>query len=147
MFSRTLASLLLGTLAIAQQSADRMVGTWKLDVEKSQMREFASRTLRAERIAPDTFRIEADLVMKSGEKDHTVTVQICDGVERHKEGAPQTVTETCTPDGTVIRKQDGKMVSEMRSTFSPDGKTQTITHKKLSKDGTWSEAVGIYVRK
>ncbi len=146
MYSRAFAFVILGTLLLAQQSADKMVGTWKLDVEKSQIREFASRTLKTEKVAPDTFRMEADLVMKSGEKDHSVTVQICDGVERHKEGAPQTVTETCTTDGTVTRKQDGKMVSEMRPIFSPDGKTQTITHRKLSKDGTWSETVGIYVR-
>jgi hypothetical protein len=145
MYSRVIVPVFLATLAVAQ-SSDKMVGTWKLDAEKSQMREIASRTLKAEKIAPDTFRIESDLAMKSGEKDHSVTVQICDGVERHKEGAPQAVTETCTPDGSVIRKQDGKMVSEMRSTFSTDGKLQTITHKKLSKDGTWSEAVGIYVR-
>ena len=146
MSNRGFALAFLATLACAEQPADKLVGTWKLNVDKSHIRDIVSRSLKTEKTAPNTFRTESDVALKSAEKDHRVTVQICDGIERHGEGMAQGATEICRPDATIIRKQDGKVVSEMRSDFSPDGNTQTISHKKLDKDGNWVEAVGIYER-
>jgi len=124
--------LLVGTMA----SAD-FAGTWKLNLEKSKLgtRDISQGTLIIRQTGPETFTSVLDYVTRSGEKRHQESVRLCDGREHvvtHVDPS-KTSTVMCQigPGLTrkVVEKDADKVVAEMTSNVSADGRTMTNVWK------------------
>jgi hypothetical protein len=124
--------LLVGTMAAAD-----FAGTWKLNPATSRLgnRDIAQATLTIRQTAPDTYASTLDYVTRSGERRHEKSVRLCDGKE-HK--APHvdpskfsTVMCEVGPGSTrkVVEKENDKVIVEMTSTVSADGKILTNVWK------------------
>lgn len=130
------ARAILGTLSLAVtvMAAD-FTGTWKLNLAKSKPRNgnvLASQTMKIERTGSNTYRNTIDAVLNSGQARHTEINRIYDGKEHPITGVgvdSERVTEICQELGAstrkITQKRDGKAVSEITSTVSPDGKMMT----------------------
>jgi len=124
------------SLAISVMAAD-FTGTWKLDLAKSKPRgDVASETMKIEETGPNTYRTTIDEVQNSGQKAHQEIIRICDGKEHPSMGIgfkQEGATEICELIGASTRrmtqKRDGKVVSELTSTVSADGKLMTNVRK------------------
>jgi hypothetical protein len=112
-------------------------GTWKLNPEKSKLgnRDISHGTLTIKQTGPDTYASTLDFVTKSGEKRHEGSVRICDGKEHavpHVDPSKvSTVMCQLGPGSTrrVVEKEGDKVVVEMTSTVSTDGKVLTNVWK------------------
>ena len=133
-FFRKMLSILLmvGTIA-----ATNFTGVWKLNPEKSKLgnRDIAQGTLTIRQTGPDTFTSTLDFVTSSGEKRHQESVRICDGKEHaipHVDPSKvSTVVCQLGPGSTrkIVEKENDKVVVEMTSTVSADGKVLTNVWK------------------
>jgi len=120
--------LMTGTML----SAD-ITGTWKLNPAKSRLgnRDIAQGTLTIKQTGPDTYTSTLDFVTRSGEKRHQESVRVCDGKDHSVPHVDPTKVSTTTcqagPGSTrkVVEKENDKVVAEMTSTLSPDGKVLT----------------------
>lgn len=124
--------LMVGTMV----SAD-FTGTWKLNAAKSKLgyRDITQATLTTRQTGPDTYTSTLDYVTKSGQKRHEESVRVCDGQEHklpHVDPSKySTVMCQVGPGSTrkVIEKENDKVVVEMNSTVSADGKVMTNVWK------------------
>lgn len=135
--------------SIAQEESwvDKLVGKWTLNAAKSRLpTEYSVYTKKEEKLAPRVLRTEIDIVAKSGEKTHRIVTRTCDGQERHSDGLPEGETEICGPGFTVVGKRGGKVWSEMKASFSPDGNAHTVIRKAMNADGKWIETVAVFER-
>lgn len=133
-FARTLFLIVLfaGTLRGAE-----FTGTWKLNPEKSKLgdRDIVQATLVTRQTGPNTFASALDYVTRSGEKRHSESVRICDGKEHPlpalDSSKPATVTCEIGPNSSrkIVEKKSGKVIVEMTSTVSPDGRVLTNVWK------------------
>jgi hypothetical protein len=124
--------LIVGTMAGAD-----FTGTWKFNPEKSKIgnRDIAQGTVTIRQTGPDTYTSTLDFVTKSGEKRHRENVRICDGKEHaipHVDPSKVSIV-TCQigPGSTrkIVEKEINKVVAEMTSTVSADGKVLTNVWK------------------
>ncbi len=124
--------LMVGTMAAAD-----FTGTWKLNPEKSKLgnRDIAQGTLTIKQTGPDTYTSTLDYVTRSGEKRHQENVRVCDGKERavpHVDPSKvSTVMCQVGPGSTrkIVEKENNKVIVEMNSTVSADGKVLTNVWK------------------
>jgi hypothetical protein len=124
--------LIAGTMAAAD-----FIGTWKLDAAKSKLgnRDIAQGTLTTRQTGPDIYNSTLDFVTKSGEKRHEESVRVCDGKEHatpHVDPSKvSTVMCQLGPGSTrkIVEKENDKVVVEMTSTVSADGKVLTNVWK------------------
>lgn len=131
--------LMIGTMGAAD-----FTGTWKLNPEKSQLgsRDVTQQTLPIKQTGPNTYTSVVDIVTKSGEKQHQEIVRICDGKEHPstRAAAAKGAVLNCQigpgPTRKLVEKADGKVVSEMTSTLSEDGKLMTNVFKYRDGDET-----------
>jgi hypothetical protein len=133
-FSRKVLPILLmvGTMAAAD-----FTGTWKLNPEKSKLgnRDIAQGTLTIKQSGPDTYTSTLDFVTRSGEKRHQENVRVCDGKEHtipHVDPSKvSTVMCQLGPGSTrkIVEKENEKVVAEMTSAVSADGKVLTNVWK------------------
>ena len=133
-FVRTILPILLlmGTVAGAD-----FTGTWKLNPTKSQLgnRDITQGTLITRQTGPYTYTSTLDYVTRSGEKRHEESVRICDGQEHAipRVDTSKTATVMCQvgPDSTrkIVEKEGDKVIVEMTSTVSADGKILTNVWK------------------
>ena len=133
-FVRTVLTILLiaGTMAAAD-----FTGTWKLNPEKSKLgnRDIARGTVSIKQTGPDTYTSTLDFVTRSGEKRHQESVRVCDGKEHatpHVDPSKvSTVMCLLGPGSTrkVVEKENDKVIVEMNSTVSSDGKVLTNVWK------------------
>jgi hypothetical protein len=123
---------MVGTMAAAD-----FIGTWKLNPEKSKLgnRDISQGTLTIRQTGPDTYTSTLDFVTRKGEKRHEESVRICDGKEHavpHVDPS-KVSTEMCQagPGSTrkIVEKENDKVVVEMTSTVSADGKVLTNVWK------------------
>jgi hypothetical protein len=133
-FIRTVLPILLmvGTMGAAD-----FTGTWRLNPEKSKLgnRDISQGTLTTKQTGPDTYTSTLDFVTKAGAKRHQESVRVCDGKE-HKEphvdpSKFSTVMCQVGPGSTrkIVEKENDKVVVEMTSTVSADGKVLTNVWK------------------
>jgi len=124
--------LIVGTMAGAD-----FTGTWRLNPERSKLanRDISQGTLTIKQTGPSTYASTLDYVTRSGEKRHQESVRICDGKEHavlHVDPS-KTSTVMCQIETSSTRKiveKDGdKIVTEMTSTVSADGKVLTNVWK------------------
>jgi hypothetical protein len=124
-FSLGFACLLAGTLWAAD---DPFCGKWKLNMEKSK---FSGEQSKIEDLGGNKYK------WTSGDVSDTITA----------DGTDQSVhfgrTISIAPEGSnnwkMVIKKDGKVLSSMTHTLSPDGKTQTIKGTETKPDGTTSD--------
>jgi len=119
------------TVSCVVWGADPLVGTFKLNAEKSKLHNpVQSETLKVDLIAPNTYRSVIDIVNTKGEKRHTEVIRIADGKEHPVEAVnrPLGDTQIASPGlRKVVLKKDGKVVSEMEIKASPEGHIVTQT--------------------
>jgi hypothetical protein len=133
-FVRKLLPVLLiaGTMVAAD-----FTGTWKLNPEKSKLgnRDIAQATLTTRQTGPDTYTSTLDFVTRAGAKRHEESVRVCDGKEHatpHVDPSKfSTVMCQVGPGSTrkVVEKENDKVIVEMTSTVSADGKVLTNVWK------------------
>jgi len=124
--------LMAGTVAAAD-----FTGTWKLDTAKSKLgnRDIAQGMLINRQTGPDTYTSTLDFVTRTGEKRHQESVRVCDGREHavpHVDPSKvSTVMCQVGPDSIrkVVEKENDKVIVEMTSTVSADGKVLTNVWK------------------
>ena len=124
--------LMVGTMAAAD-----FTGTWKLNPAKSQLdnRDIAQGTLTTRQTGPDTYTSTLDYVTRSGEKRHEESVRVCDGKEHATPHVDPSKVSTVTcqvgagSTRKVVEKENDKVVVEMTSTVSADGKVLTNVWK------------------
>ena len=120
--------LIVGTVAGAD-----FTGTWKLNPEKSRLgnRDISQGTLTIKQTGPDTYSSTLDYVTKAGQKRHEESVRVCDGrphpLPALDASKPATAICQVGPGSTrrVVETKSDKVVAEMTSTVSADGKTLT----------------------
>jgi hypothetical protein len=131
-------------------AADPIVGTWKLNLEKSKLHNpIQSYSLKIDLTPPNTYRCVFDIVNAKGEKRHVEIVRISDGMEHPVEGvnAPVGVTEVTSQDlKHVIRKRNGKLVAEIVGTISADGKVHSVTQTITDASGDHYQELLVFDR-
>ena len=138
------------TLSTLLTAADPIVGTWKLNLEKSKLHNpVQSYALKIELNPPNTYRCVFDVVNTKGDKRHVEIIRISDGIEHPVEGvnAPMGVTEVTSQDFKhVIRKRDGKVVAEIKGTISADGNVHTVTQTVTDASGNQYQELLVFDR-
>jgi len=124
-------------LMVATMAAADFSGTWKLNAAKSKLgnRDVAQGTLTIRQTGADTYTSTLDFVTRTGEKRHQESVRVCDGKEHavpHVDPSKvSTVMCQVGPGSTrkIVEKENDKVVVEMTSTVSSDGKVLTNVWK------------------
>jgi hypothetical protein len=141
-----LATLTTGMILWGQpasaQATDPMIGTWKINVEKSTFSPgppLKSGFVTYEPTADGMTKTTADLVTGDGTKQHIEYTATDDGKEHPITGAPgiDTVSVKKIDANTWERtdKKDGKVVGTLTRRISSDGKTITVTIKGANAQG------------
>ena len=145
-----LALLLFARLLSGQD----FVGTWKLNLEKSRppVSDLAAITMKIEETGANTFRSTIDIVWKGGQHQHYEDNRLCDGQEHAAQGVGLTPgtseTRQLLDSSTrkIIQGRAGKVLSEMTSKVSADGKVMTNRVTRVTKDGNRVKRVRVFDR-
>ena len=131
------------------QPADPMLGTWKLNVEKSKS-PYKSGTSVIEAVG-DAVKVTADLVAVDGTAYHWTWTAKYDGKDVPITGTtpygPGTVASLTRVDAhttKVVGKRNGEVVLTQTIVTSADGKTRTLTTKRKDANGQPVEIVSLY---
>jgi hypothetical protein len=132
-----LKKVLLTLAMIGTMVGADFTGTWKLNPQKSKLgnRDISQGILSIRLTGPDTVTSTLDYVTRSGEKRHQESVRVCDGREHAVPHVDPSKTSTVMcqfgSDSTrkIVEKDGDKVVAEMTSTVSSDGKVLTNVWK------------------
>jgi len=119
------------SFSMALMGAESFYGTWKLNMAKSKLQcsDIASETMKITETGQNSYNNVTDLVSKSGKARHQEGAdRYLDGKERPipgQAGVTQTIQKIDASTHKITTKKDGKVVVEIISTVSPDGKVQT----------------------
>jgi hypothetical protein len=148
--SLVIAAIVIGLASgsALAQSSDTLIGTWKLNVEKSKNALFKSGTTTIER-AGDGVKYTVDLAGADGTAYHWTFTAKYDGKDNPVTGnSPfgDTVALTRVDPHTTrtIVKQGGKEMATQTITVSADGKTRTTTTKGTDAKGQGIDAMSFY---
>src|SRR6516162_10101580 len=146
---QTMSVLVVGFLmtATAIYAADPLLGTWKLNVEKSklppQVADLKAESKTFEAPAPDTIRTTSVFTRANRETSRAVNTLPMDGKDHPTTGRfngkplANTTMNFERPDQRHINgvfKRDGKLYGTLKWTVSEDGKT--LTEFRTLSDGT-----------
>jgi hypothetical protein len=130
------------------QSSNPLIGTWKLNVEKSKGTPFKSGTTKVEP-AGDGVKMTVDLEGVDGTKHHWTFTAEYDGKDNPVTGnspfgdvVALTRIDAHTTRTTV--KQGGKATVTQTIVVSPDGKTRTTTTKGTGANGQPIDTTSFY---
>ena len=148
---KTLTALAIISCGFTLMAADPIVGTWKVNVEKSKMRNpVQSEIMKIEETAPNTYRCVFDIVTPTGEKVHREIIRIADGKEHPVEGVNTNAagaSEITSPGlRRVVRNRDGKYFGELQVQFSSDNKVHTVTGTGTDASGKPYKNLVVYER-
>lgn len=151
MIKRLCAAVVLAVVAsglVLAQSTNPLIGSWKLNVEKSKA-PFKSGTTVIEAAGKDGVKFTVDLVGTDGTAHHWEFTAQFDGKEYPVTGSsPYGDTTALTRvDARTIRirsKYQGKATTDQTIVVSADGKTRTTTTKGTDKNGQPLTSVSIY---
>ena len=143
---------LLVPVALAADSADSSLGTWKLNVAKStfgsgKVPKSETRTYSASSMGT---HVAIEAVDDSGKKSKTETLLTYDG-------QPQKVVGNADFDSVSTKRVDkyettaellkgGKVIGSLRRLVSKDGKSMTVNQKVIKPDGSTETSMGYYER-
>lgn len=148
-----LAALVVAGLASATslaQTADPMLGTWKLNVAKSKTT-YKSGTTVIE-AAGDAVKVTADLAAPDGTAYHWTWTAKYDGKDNPVTGTTPygtaglvaSLTKVDAHTAKVVGKKDGKVIMNQTITVSADGKTRTVATKGTDAKGQPVDTVSHY---
>lgn len=147
----TAAVVALAGATAHAQTADPMIGTWKLNVAKSKT-PYKSGTSVIE-AAGDSVKVTADLVGTDGTAYHWTWTAKYDGKEAPVEGttpygpgATASITRVDPHTVKVTGKRGGETILTQTIVVSHDGKTRTVTTKGKDAKGQPTETVSVYDR-
>ena len=130
------------------QSSDPLIGTWKLNVEKSKGTPFKSGTTIVE-AAGDGVKMTVDVERVDGTKYHWTFTAKYDGKDNPVTGdspygdvVALTRVDPHTTRTTI--KKGGKPTVTQTITVSPDGKTRTTTTKGTGANGQPIDSTALY---
>jgi hypothetical protein len=151
----------IGTAALAlglgvtslMSGADRLTGTWELNIGKSKPEPgFSHRrvTLNIEQTGPDTTRWLFDQLTKDGQKRPVEIVYTFDGAERPVQinGTTSMITAKIV-DGstrTILSKRNGKVFNDSVWKLSSDGNVLTVTSMHRPEGKPAYETIFVYER-
>ena len=126
----TVVAVMGVALAVAAQSADARVGTWKLNLAKSKYN--PGPAPKSNTIKNEPLKSTSDGIDAQGKPTHTEISYKFDGKDYPLKGAAAANTTRAyrrIDDHTweFVTKVDGKVTTTNRNVISPDGKTQTGT--------------------
>ena len=132
------------------QPPDPIVGTWTLNLAKSQYPTPAPKSMTLT-IAPAAkgWTISVDAIGPDGQPQKWGYTSTFDGSENPVSGNPSidtAVFKSTETGGTVEYKKGGQVVSTTSSTISDDGKTMTVTVKVRVAQGKELTIVSVYDR-
>ena len=138
-------------VALSAFGADQIVGTWKINTEKSKLVEPTSYNGRQMIIEPtgNGYRFTFEQPMPDGQIQKRVELRSSDGKEVAVEGRPGLATTMQRIDDfhhRTISKMNGKQVQVLESTISPDGKTMTNVVKGTDSKGKPYEEIRVFDR-
>jgi hypothetical protein len=135
-------ALVLGFGVVASaQTADPYVGTWTMNAAKSTSSGPMpkSRVLKITSAGADTIRVTVEEVRADDTKVTWSFTNTRDGKEGAVTGHPLMETAASTSrgprNGTTVYKKAGKVVMEVNTEVSADGKTFTTTSKGTDAEG------------
>ena len=136
---------IVGATALAQ-SSDPLVGTWKLNVEKSKGAKSGSTTIEA---AGKGVKFTVDLVSTDGTKSHWGFTGNYDGKDNPVTGdSPYgevvSLTRVDAKTTRITSKHNGKVTATSTIVLSADGKTRTTTTKGTDVKGQPLDVVSFY---
>jgi hypothetical protein len=144
------AALIVGVASATAlaQSGDPLIGSWKLNVEKSKATGFQSGATKVE-AAGEGVKFTVDLAATDGTKHHWEFTANYDGKDNPVTGSTPygNVVALTRVDARTIRivtKQDGKVTVNQTIVVSPDGKTRTTTTKGKNAKGEAVDSVSFY---
>ena len=145
------AAFVVGMLSVAPvaQPSDPLIGTWKLNVAKSQGVKSGSTTIEA---AGKGIRFTVDLMPADGAPSHWEFTANYDGKDYPVTGnSPYGNTVVLTRvDARTLRitsKQNGKVTTTATIVVSEDGKTRTTTIKGTDVKGQPVDVVSYYEKR
>lgn len=144
------ASVLVGVFSgmILAQGTNPLVGTWKLNVEKSKA-PFKSGSTTIEAAGDNGIKFTVDLVATDGTKSHWGFTANYDGKDSPITGSSpygDTVALKRVDARTLVitAKSKGKVTTTHTVVVSPDGKTRTTTAKGTDTKGQPVDSVSFY---
>jgi polyhydroxyalkanoate synthesis regulator phasin len=134
--------LIIVVSATAQDLSDELVGTWKLNPDKSTMRD--EELLKISKIGPHQLRTE---YISAGKTTRTI-VHVCDGKEHDTQASRQTGdSETCAlRTFDVLTRRSGREYMLIETRLSPDRKIMTRTRVVHEDDDKWFHDKLVYER-
>jgi len=133
------------------QSADSMVGSWKLNVAKSKT-PYKSGTTVVEAVG-DAIKVTADLGGADGTAYHWTWTAKYDGKESpitgttpYGPGTTASLTRVDAHTVKVVGKRNGEVVLTQTIVTSADGKTRTVTSKGKDAKGQPVDSTSVYDR-
>jgi len=149
-FSAVAALVVLTGGGLLAQAANPLVGTWKLNPEKSKNTTFKSGTTKVD-AEGDALKFTVDLQGSDGKAWHWSFAAKLDGKDvpvtgesPYGESAALTRVDAHTTRVTV--KHGGKATVTQTMVVSADGKTRTITTKGVDAKGQPMDSVSVYER-
>jgi hypothetical protein len=144
------AAIVAGVLVcgtVLAQSGDPLVGTWKLNVEKSKA-PLKAGTTKIEAVG-NGVKWDVELVGTDGTTFHWGFSGSYDGKDNPVTGnSPYgnvaALTRVDANTVTITSKQDGKVMTTSTIVVSPDGKTRTTTTKGTDAKGQAVDSVSFY---
>lgn len=137
----------LASTAVLAQSPDPLVGTWKLNVAKSNA-PFKSGTSTIEAVG-EGIKFTVDLESNDGTKHHWEFTGNYDGKDvpatgNSPYGDTAAVTRVDARTIRIVSKSGGKVTTTHTITVSADGKTRTSSAKGKDKEGKPVDSVSYY---
>lgn len=143
---------LLVPVALAADSADSSLGTWKLNIAKStfgsgKVPKSETRTYSSGSMGT---HVVIEAVDDSGKKSKTETLLTYDGQPQKVVGNPDFDTVTTKRvdqnETTAELMKGGKVVGSLHRLVSKDGKSMTVNQKVIKPDGSTETSMGYYER-
>ena len=148
--SRVLVLVCLAIVSATAQAADPFIGTWTLNVSKSNTAFKSGRTIvEAE---GDGIRTTADMVRADGTADHFTWTAKYDGKDNPVIGASPygsgvhsiALTRIDSHTVNIVTKLDGRVTITQRLVVSADGKTRTIHTTGTDGKGQPVDSTAVY---
>jgi hypothetical protein len=148
--SRVLVLVCLATVSATAQAADPFIGTWTLNVSKSNTAFKSGRTIvEAE---GDGIRTTADMVRADGTADHFTWTAKYDGKDNPVIGASPygsgvhsiALTRIDSHTANIVTKLDGRVTITQTLVVSADGKTRTIHTTGTDGKGQPVDSTAVY---
>ena len=131
-------------------AAEPAVGTWKLNIAKSKLRNTPRNQVMTITQAGNERTLEIHTVAADGKETHNKATSIFDGQEHPYTGTngryDSYIARGSGYTSVIEYKKAGKLVATIKSTYSKNGKTRTALAKGVDENGKDYNTVSVYDR-